>query len=441
MTVTTKEHSKVVLGSRHAIHNFEYADAAARTGAVGLTVDNNFQIARQIDTGTYWILTDYSGPTWLEISTGGAIVWQRTGTVLHPLTTGDTVKAGNGAVGAPTYAFENAITSGLYLASVSPPSLGVVVGGTLEGTWRSTGLEIANNLEIGDDLTFTAGGTIKSTANGDVSVVPNGTGVFMCGTGSPVRLTPTSGEAYFAGDVEMADTLWARGALICENAIRCNDNVEYRFGTSSDSRLDWSTGCTNNCLVWGLGNTSRVLILCDSDDRTTNWLTADYSNPTLRIQSNDGSETEDYSILQWNNIEIGGGKGSYCGLKSVTEEITVAVGQGGFGGGVDSSANLIPGNSRIEQVMSRVTQAPGGGATTIDIGRTNGGNLDEYADDTAVTLGTTTNADDDGDGNTTMPHWQTSADTITIGTNAAVTGSDMKVRIVVFYREYTVPAS
>jgi hypothetical protein len=659
MTISTVEHSKVALGAIHKLHNFSYADAAARTGATGLTVDNNYQVARQEDNDSFWILLDYSGPTWLLIETGGSTgLWSRSGTVLSPLTDTDTVKAGPGTLVNPSYTFKADGSTGFYSNGVG--SVGFSSVGTLKATLDSTG------------LILNSGGSITSTGNGDVSIVPNGTGVFMCGTGSPGHLTPTSGEAYFQGIVEFDDVVhFDAGPIFYTNSL-FKDNVEIQIGNIGDSRIDWSTAQTKHGVIWGLGDTSKYVILCDSADRNTDWGAPDYTDPTFRIQSNDSSDTSEFislaynaisleahkgtsgnvvsikstpgssstakvmrleadgsnwgvgsrvleivsdhvsaiplaindgaanvltvsrtgtvltsgdvtfssggsitstlngdisivpngsgvlmcgtgspghltplsgeayfegiveidgtlycdgSVLfgsnvtlasnktiatasssygsiitqntfqtpdtamittgsvsniwlicshgdfnsdfansartdptfiwqsedatevtergyvSWNEQTIGGGKGSYVGMKSITEEITIPVGQGGLGKKIDSSANLAPATSRIIQVMSRITQAPGGGATVAHIGRTNGGNIDEYADDTAVTLGTTTIASDDGDGVTPIPHWQTSADTIQVGTDFDVTGTDMKIRVVVFYEECTVPTS
>lgn len=63
-------HSKASLGARHPIHNWEYADASARTGASGFTSDDLGKVARQLDNDSYWVLTD-TGPTWADISSGG----------------------------------------------------------------------------------------------------------------------------------------------------------------------------------------------------------------------------------------------------------------------------------------------------------------------------------------------------------------------------------
>lgn len=122
----------------------------------------------------------------------------------------------------------------------------------------------------------------------------------------------------------------------------------------------------------------------------------------------------------------------------MSEEITIAVGQGLAG--VLSAANLCPVDSIILACVGRVTQAPGGGATQLNVGR-NGGNLDEFADVIAVALGTTFVSPTDGDGANAGPVHNPAAVKLKLTTDANVTGSDMKVRVTVFYIKLYPPES
>lgn len=60
------EHDVIPLGERHGIHNWEYADAAARTAATGFIAADVGKWAKQLDDGTYWELTDDSPVTWAQ---------------------------------------------------------------------------------------------------------------------------------------------------------------------------------------------------------------------------------------------------------------------------------------------------------------------------------------------------------------------------------------
>lgn len=58
------EHVEAPLGERHPIHNWEYADAAARLAATSFVPADVGGWAKQLDNGTYWELTDDSPVVW-----------------------------------------------------------------------------------------------------------------------------------------------------------------------------------------------------------------------------------------------------------------------------------------------------------------------------------------------------------------------------------------
>ena len=126
-----------------------------------------------------------------------------------------------------------------------------------------------------------------------------------------------------------------------------------------------------------------------------------------------------------------GGSGSYLRTRQSNEEITIA---NGSTTGV-SATSLVKAKSIITAVMVRVTQGPGGGPVKFDVGMTNGGNLDEFIDNQAVTVNGTFNIAEHGDGSIAGPIFNQNDDTVTVtvtdglGTPVAVTGADMKVRV------------
>lgn len=120
------------------------------------------------------------------------------------------------------------------------------------------------------------------------------------------------------------------------------------------------------------------------------------------------------------------------------EEITIAVGQGAAG--INTAANLAVADSIIVAVAVRVTQAPGGGATIFQVGRT-GGNIDEFIQNLAVALGTIGTSAADGDGVNAGPVHNAANNTFVVTTDANVLVSDMKIRICVWYRRIVPPAS
>lgn len=66
------KHHNLGLGDIHRLANWEYASAAARTGATGFTADDIGKIAKQTDNNTFWELTAVT-PAWLQIGGGSSL--------------------------------------------------------------------------------------------------------------------------------------------------------------------------------------------------------------------------------------------------------------------------------------------------------------------------------------------------------------------------------
>jgi hypothetical protein len=56
----------------HIIHAYEYADETARLAATGFVAGDVGKVALQEDDPSWWLLTDYSPITWVELG-GGAV--------------------------------------------------------------------------------------------------------------------------------------------------------------------------------------------------------------------------------------------------------------------------------------------------------------------------------------------------------------------------------
>jgi len=148
------------------------------------------------------------------------------------------------------------------------------------------------------------------------------------------------------------------------------------------------------------------------------------------------------SVFVYSYFHKYGNWGSRRTLYHSSEELTIPVGQGAAG--VATAANLCPASCTILAVSCRVSQAPGGGATTFDVGRT-GGNLDEFCDGNGpggavgVALGTTTRWALNGDAAQVGPVFNRTANTITVTTDVNVAVSAMKLKINVIYAEEGAP--
>jgi len=319
------------------------------------------------------------------------------------------------------------------------------------GTSVEAGTTVTAGTDVvaGDNVQLTGGGQITSTAAGVIQILPDTTGYTKIGdsAGAPTYMAEVNDNLQVCNALETGGNLYAGGSAEIYGYLKPQSYTIFPtgqliglWGSASYTRLYPDSARGYLALLLKDSHPSLSFLIADAD----NW-NKDHAPPNWNVPSShhysttdpesDGGVHEERDGIAWNRHEIGGGYGSFWARRTIPEEVTIPVGQGLAG--VNTSGNLAPANSRIQQVFTRVTQAPGGGATTLDVGRTNGGNLDEYADGTGVALNTTTIADDDGDGNTPMPHWNSPADTLTLTTDANVTGTDMKVRIVVCYEQYT----
>jgi len=148
-----------------------------------------------------------------------------------------------------------------------------------------------------------------------------------------------------------------------------------------------------------------------------------------------------YAEVDKDKISIKGGGATTLKLQEISELVTIGVAAGNTPA-VATTGNLSPASSLIVGVGFVVTQAPGGGATTLDIGRTSSGDLDEFIDGASCDV-LAENGNNYTNGQTAHTGTQRSiaADTLTLTTDADVTGSAMIVRVTVFYFDMTNPTS
>ncbi len=66
--MANKFHEQILIGDIHILHNWEYANATARTGATGLVATDVGKAAKQLDNDSLWVLTNHSPVTWIELT-------------------------------------------------------------------------------------------------------------------------------------------------------------------------------------------------------------------------------------------------------------------------------------------------------------------------------------------------------------------------------------
>lgn len=293
---------------------------------------------------------------------------------------------------------------------------------------------------LGSDLEFTAAGpVIKTQSNEDLTLLPHGTGITVVGdAGATSNSLNSNDDLFVAGEVEIDGSIYTDGQLLMD----IGGGSAFWLGTTSaeGSQMTTSTLYDHMGLFIGSGH-GRVLVVGSRSWSTRNYDNGIQTHPMLAVVADVDPDTDNtlQSRFQWDSWSLAGSKGAFLGIKSITELVTIPVGQGATPV-VLSAGNLAPANSRILEAAVYVTQQPGGGATTLDVGIT-GGNLDGLIDGIAVTTGTDGNSVANNDGVQTFPVENAAATTLTLTTDADVTGTDMIVRVVVWYRDVVAPTS
>jgi len=221
-------------------------------------------------------------------------------------------------------------------------------------------------------IELTGGGTLSTTSNGNITLLPNGTGITIVGdAGSTSHSLATNDDLFVSGKLEVDGTAHFDGTLRSETTF-VTVGTHQIAGT-----VDWR----------GTGVSS----------------------------------------------------GAHVDSKRSEEVITVSNGTSTANG---SDADLFPANSVIRAVAAYVVTPDGGTlASTFDVGRTNGGNLDEFIDAQSVLASAGFNHAAHSDGTLTYANMlQVSNDTVTVTLDANA-DTDVQVRVVVWYDQITAPTA
>jgi len=166
------------------------------------------------------------------------------------------------------------------------------------------------------DLNLSGGGTIATTSNGDLTLLPNGTGITIVGdAGSTSHGLAANDDLFVSGKLEVDGNVFHDSVTYFASDLIVNNNVDIRLGNAGDSRIDWSTNQTNDSAVWGLGDTSKSILFCDTADRNYDFAHANQTNPTIFVHSANQSANEWLSI---SHDQTDGVVSSGSGLKLLT---------------------------------------------------------------------------------------------------------------------------
>lgn len=168
---------------------------------------------------------------------------------------------------------------------------------------------VTDDLTVGGKITLTGGDVIDTTANGDIQLLPNGTGISKVGDAAATSHSlaanddlfvsgkfEVDGSAYFDADVNCANWVYiTQGLDVTDN------NVLY-FGSHLDSGILYDEN-TNDALIIESPASTEHIVICQKADVATNWSLPSQSDPTLTIQSADATSTTDRIYFYHNQTD------------------------------------------------------------------------------------------------------------------------------------------
>lgn len=101
------------------------------------------------------------------------------------------------------------------------------------------------------------------------------------------------------------------------------DNKGFWFGTSQDCTIQYRSGQTNDALILGLGSDSRTLIITETGDRVVNFGGPAETDNTLRIQSSDHTNVNQF--VKFNHNQANAFRGIGTGSSVTNHESPVSL--------------------------------------------------------------------------------------------------------------------
>lgn len=173
-----------------------------------------------------------------------------------------------------------------------------------DGTYSWVGTPVfgvEGDQELTGDLRLNAGGTVSTSSNGNLSLVPNGTGYTLIGDAGAASFgTPTNDDLYVSGRLELD------GSLNSDGGIRMASNTLLSLGTSNETRVEYDLTSTPDTVQWYLPNSSLGIVFTDID-----YLNKDHdhplqSNPTIFVQDDTDPDVTNNKWISFSHNGTGG---------------------------------------------------------------------------------------------------------------------------------------
>jgi len=143
-------------------------------------------------------------------------------------------------------------------------------------------------------------GSIITEDNTDLTFIPSGAGITIVGdAGSTGQGLNTNDDLLVTGKLEIdGDSYFDADAYINGDWIRIADDTQLQLGDSQDFRMEWNTDNESpNTFKMGVSAADRNIVICEGTDLGVSFNHAQQTNPTLWIQSSDGTTITDWLSL------------------------------------------------------------------------------------------------------------------------------------------------
>jgi hypothetical protein len=127
-------------------------------------------------------------------------------------------------------------------------------------------------------------------------VISTGTGALSIGGQVTSHSLSANGDL-IANMLEVNASLYADSALVTASIIYMGSNQDIRYDTNYGALIMGSTLQAAACSIFGTGTSGNYLLICEFNDRATNFGHAAQTNPTIFIQSADATDTTQWLSL------------------------------------------------------------------------------------------------------------------------------------------------
>lgn len=180
-----------------------------------------------------------------------------------------------------------------------------------------------------------AGGSITTTSNGDLTLLPNGTGITVVGdAGSTSNSLAANDDLFVSGKLEVDGLVYLDGTILIPDGVP----LCFGRGTTTTSRI--MTSNTNEQILFAIDDLQgRNLIVTDYVNRVKAHGHAESTNPTLWVHS-----VQD---------PTGAGANEWVGIRHNQTDGECLCGEGGLIVSCPASAATLTGNSQYSPHFDR----------------------------------------------------------------------------------------